>query len=136
MKGPLRIRKVMAMSRVPRNLMTAELRRQRPRCRRNGTLVGRERTDAGWGFMFRRFRSSPKDGGAGVFVAGLLIALAITTAFASLTFPAHSQPPQPEPVQHVVIAVNKSVTIPVSRPFSSAVVGSAEIADALPMTDL
>ena len=85
--------------------------------------------------MFRRFRSSPKDGGAGVFVAGLLIALAITTAFASLTFPAHSQPPQPEPVQHVVIAVNKSVTIPVSRPFSSAVVGSPEIADALPMTD-
>src|SRR6516164_4133882 len=85
--------------------------------------------------MFRRFRSSPKDGGAGVFVAGLLIALVITTAFASLTFPAHSQPPQPEPVQHVVIAVNKSVTIPVSRPFSSAVVGSPEIADALPMTD-
>jgi pilus assembly protein CpaC len=85
--------------------------------------------------MFRRFRSSPKDGGAGVFVAGLLIALAITTAFASLTFPAYSQPPAPEPVQHIVIAVNKSVTIPVSRPFSSAVVGSPEIADALPMTD-
>jgi pilus assembly protein CpaC len=85
--------------------------------------------------MFRRFRSSPKDGGAGVFVAGLLIALAITTAFASLTFPAYSQPPAPEPVQQIVIAVNKSVTIPVSRPFSSAVVGSPEIADALPMTD-
>jgi len=84
--------------------------------------------------MFRRFRSSPKDGGAGVFVAGLLIALAIITAF-SMTFPAYSQPPAPEPVQHIVIAVNKSVTIPVSRPFSSAVVGSPEIADALPMTD-
>ena len=38
-------------------------------------------------------------------------------------------------MQHIVIAVNKSVTIPVSRPFSSAVVGSPEIADALPMTD-
>jgi pilus assembly protein CpaC len=85
--------------------------------------------------MFRRFRSSPKDGGAGVFVAGLLIALAIITAFSGLTFPAYSQPPAPEPVQHIVIAVNKSVTIPVSRPFSSAVVGSPEIADALPMTD-
>ena len=86
--------------------------------------------------MFRRFRSSPKDdGSAGLFVAGLLIALAIITAFASLSFPAYSQPPQPEPVQHIVIAVNKSVTIPVSRPFSSAVVGSPEIADALPMTD-
>src|SRR6516165_9731281 len=85
--------------------------------------------------MFRRFRSSPRVGGAGVFIAGVLVALAITIAFASLTFPAHSQPPQPEPVQHIVIAVNKSVTIPVSRPFSSAVVGSPEIADALPMTD-
>jgi pilus assembly protein CpaC len=85
--------------------------------------------------MFRRSRSSPKDGGVGVFVAGLLIALAITTSFSSLTFPAYSQPPQPEPVQHIVIPVNKSVTIPVSRPFSSAVVGSPEIADALPMTD-
>jgi pilus assembly protein CpaC len=85
--------------------------------------------------MFKRFHSSPKDGGAGVFVAGLLIALAIIAAFSSLTFPAYSQPPAPEPVQHIVIAVNKSVTIPVSRPFSSAVVGSPEIADALPMTD-
>jgi pilus assembly protein CpaC len=85
--------------------------------------------------MFKRFRSSPKDGGAGVFVAGLLIALAIITAFSGLTFPAYSQPPAPEPVRHIVIAVNKSVTIPVSRPFSSAVVGSPEIADALPMTD-
>jgi pilus assembly protein CpaC len=85
--------------------------------------------------MFKRFRSSPKAGGAGVFLAGLLIALAIITAFSSLTFPAYSQPPAPEPVQHIVIAVNKSVTIPVSRSFSSAVVGSPEIADALPMTD-
>jgi pilus assembly protein CpaC len=85
--------------------------------------------------MFKRFRSSPRAGGAGVFVAGWLIALAIATAFSSLTFPAYSQPPAPEPVQHIVIAVNKSVTIPVSRPFSSAVVGSPEIADALPMTD-
>jgi pilus assembly protein CpaC len=71
-----------------------------------------------------------------MFVAGLLVALAITTALCSLTFPAYSQsPPQPEPVQHIVIAVNKSVTIPVSRPFSSAVVGSPEIADAVPLTD-
>ena len=85
--------------------------------------------------MFRRFQSSPKVGGAGAFVAELLVALAIIAAFSSLTFPAYSQPPAPEPVQHIVIAVNKSVTIPVSRPFSSAVVGSPEIADALPMTD-
>jgi pilus assembly protein CpaC len=70
-----------------------------------------------------------------MFVAGLLVALAITTALSCLTFPAYSQPPEIEPVQHLVIAVNKSVTIPVSRPFSSAVVGSPEIADAVPLTD-
>src|SRR5271169_2033082 len=85
--------------------------------------------------MFRSFRSSSTkhDGRVIVFFAALLIELAIITGFASLSFPAYSQPP--EPVQHVVIPLNKSVTLPVSRPFSSAVVGSPEIADALPMTD-
>jgi pilus assembly protein CpaC len=85
------------------------------------------------GVMFRNFRSSKHDGRAAVFVAGLLIALAMITGLAS--FPAYSQPPEPEPVQHIVLTLNKSVTLPVSRPFSSAVVGSPEIADALPMTD-
>jgi pilus assembly protein CpaC len=84
--------------------------------------------------MLRRSRAPSKhDGRVMVFVAGLLIELAIITGFAGLSFPAYSQPP--EPVQHVVIPVNKSVTIPVSTSFSSAVVGSPEIADALPMTD-
>jgi len=85
--------------------------------------------------MFRSFRSSSTkhDGRVIVFFAALLIELAIITGFASLSFPAYSQPP--EPVQHVVIPLNKSVTIPVSTSFSSAVVGSPEIADVLPMTD-
>jgi pilus assembly protein CpaC len=88
------------------------------------------------GVMFRTFRSSPKYvGSVVVFVAGLLIELAIITGFVNLSVPAYAQPPEPEPVQHIVIPVNKSVTIPVSRPFSSAVVGSPEIADSLPMTD-
>src|SRR5215831_9090737 len=86
--------------------------------------------------MFKRFRSSRKcDRSAVVVVAGLLIELAIIAGFANLSVPAYAQPPESEPVQHIVIPVNKSVTIPVSRPFSSAVVGSPEIADALPMTD-
>jgi pilus assembly protein CpaC len=38
-------------------------------------------------------------------------------------------------VQHIVIAVNKSVTLTMPASFSSAVVGSPDIADALPMTD-
>ncbi len=41
----------------------------------------------------------------------------------------------PQPVQHVVITLGKSVTLPVPRAFTSAVVGSPDIADALPMTD-
>jgi pilus assembly protein CpaC len=40
-----------------------------------------------------------------------------------------------EPVQHVTAALNKSVTLTLGTPFSSAVVGSPEIADALPMSD-
>jgi pilus assembly protein CpaC len=83
--------------------------------------------------MFRIFPSSSKyDGRIAVFVAGLLIELAIITGFTTLTVPAYSQPPE---VQRIVIALNKSVTIPVPTPFSSAVVGAPEIADALPMTD-
>ena len=46
---------------------------------------------------------------------------------------AYAQPPQP--VQHVMITLHKSVTLPVPRPFSSAVVGSPNIADAMPLTD-
>jgi pilus assembly protein CpaC len=38
-------------------------------------------------------------------------------------------------VQNIVIAVNKSVTLTLPAPFSSAVVGSPDIADAMPMTD-
>ncbi|MGA7787144.1 MAG: type II and III secretion system protein family protein [Xanthobacteraceae bacterium] len=39
------------------------------------------------------------------------------------------------PVQQVIIPVNKAVTLTTPASFSSAVVGSPEIADALPMTD-
>ena len=82
--------------------------------------------------MFRGFPLSAS-GRVAVSVVGLLSALAIIMTFASSTVPAYSQ--APEPVQRIVLTLNKSVTLPVSRPFSSAVVGSPEIADAMPLTD-
>ena len=63
-----------------------------------------------------------------VFVVGSVIVL---TGLA--VFPSRAQGVQP--VQQVIIPVNKSVTMTTVVSFSSAVVGSPEIADALPMTD-
>ena len=40
-----------------------------------------------------------------------------------------------QPVRHVVVTVNKSRTFQLGQPFSTAVVGAPEIADALPMND-
>jgi pilus assembly protein CpaC len=39
------------------------------------------------------------------------------------------------PVRHIVVTLNKSRTLRLERPFASAVVGSADIVDALPMSD-
>src|SRR5262245_50692977 len=39
------------------------------------------------------------------------------------------------PVRHIVVTVNKSRTLRLERPFASAVVGSPDIVDALPMSD-
>ncbi len=40
-----------------------------------------------------------------------------------------------QPVRHVVVPLNKSRTFQLGRPFSTAVVGAPDIADALPMND-
>jgi pilus assembly protein CpaC len=48
---------------------------------------------------------------------------------------AHSWKNDGERVRHVVITVNKSKTFHLDQPFSTAVVGSPDIADALPMSD-
>ena len=66
-------------------------------------------------------------------VCELLIAVAFLTLPLSLNFPADAQAPQS--VEHLVIPLHKSITLPVPRAFTSAVVGSPDIADALPMTD-
>src|SRR5262249_1601111 len=38
-------------------------------------------------------------------------------------------------VRHIVVTVNKSRTLRIEKPFASAVVGSPDIVDALPMSD-
>jgi len=48
---------------------------------------------------------------------------------------AHSWKSDGDRVRHVVITVYKSKTFQLDQPFSTAVVGSPEIADALPMSD-
>ena len=68
---------------------------------------------------------------AGV-AAGLLIAFVCGTCVSSR---AQGLQQGVQYVQHIVITVNKSVTFTVPASFSSAVVGSPEIADALPLTD-
>src|SRR5262249_26521040 len=68
-----------------------------------------------------------------IFAARSLLALAIATGLAKSMLPAYSQ--APEPLHHIVIPLNKSATLQMPRPFSTATVGSPEIADALPMTD-
>src|SRR5262249_31787370 len=51
------------------------------------------------------------------------------------------QPAQAQPyedsgaVRHIVVTVNKSRTLRIEKPFASAVVGSPDIVDALPMSD-
>jgi pilus assembly protein CpaC len=63
-----------------------------------------------------------------VFAVGSVIMLTGITVFSS-------RAQSVQPVQQVIIPVNKSVTMTTVVSFSSAVVGSPEIADALPMTD-
>ena len=69
----------------------------------------------------------------GGLFACALAALTIVAATWLPMLPAFSQAPQQ--VQHVTITLNKSVTLPIGPSFSSAAVGSPEIADARPLTD-
>jgi len=43
--------------------------------------------------------------------------------------------PESPTVQHVTVALNKTRTLVIDKPFATAVVGSSEIADVLPLTD-
>jgi pilus assembly protein CpaC len=66
-------------------------------------------------------------------LAGLIAGVVLLTGPLSRLIPAYAQ--QAQVVQHITIPLNKSVTIPLPQSFSSAVVGSPEIADAVPMSD-
>jgi pilus assembly protein CpaC len=79
--------------------------------------------------MSRNYR--PPNGACrriGFTVVGLLFGL---VAFANTSISADGV----RYVQHVTVALNKSVTLDLSTPFSSAVVGAPDIADAMPMDD-
>ena len=85
------------------------------------------------GSAFRRFLSLAKNGRTR-FVVVLLATMALLASVSgSILFSAYAQTPQAVP--HIVITLHKSITLPMSQPYSSAVVGSPEIADAMPMTD-
>ena len=85
------------------------------------------------GSAFRRFLSPAKNGRTR-FVVVLLATMALLASVSgSILFSAYAQTPQAVP--HIVITLHKSITLPMSQPYSSAVVGSPEIADAMPMTD-
>ena len=63
-------------------------------------------------------------------IAGLESNLRIAWAQASRTGAAES-----ETVRHLVLTVNKSQVVRIDKPFATAIVGSSEIADVLPMTE-
>jgi pilus assembly protein CpaC len=72
----------------------------------------------------------------GAFAVGCLKgAFVIGLALACISLTSVSSRAQVRYVQRISIAVNKSVTLTIASSFSSAVVGSPTIADALPMTD-
>ena len=67
-----------------------------------------------------------------------LVAAAVMTA--SLTFAgsggaARAQIVEDAPVRHITVTLNKSKTLTFKAPFTTAVIGSPDIADLLPMTD-
>ena len=85
------------------------------------------------GSAFRFFRPLGKNRCVRLAVGLLVVVVFLASRSNSIFFPAYAQVPQS--VQHLVITLNKSITLPMSGAFSSAVVGSPEIADAMPMTD-
>ncbi len=90
--------------------------------RRTADVVGEARRTARWRL-------------AGV--CGLTVAAAVT---ASLTFSGfcgavRAQIVEDAPVRHINVTLNKSKTLTFKAPFTTAVIGSPDIADLLPMTD-
>ena len=78
-----------------------------------------------------------RGGGAGRRLLGLMGAALIAAglAFAGPWAGGRAQVVEEAPVRHVTVTLNKSKTLTYKTPFSTAVIGSPEIADLLPMND-
>jgi pilus assembly protein CpaC len=72
-----------------------------------------------------------------LFFVPLIIASALLGVAPGPLQHAQAQPQNEESgaVRHIVVTVNKSRTLRIEKPFASAVVGSPDIVDALPMSD-
>ena len=70
-------------------------------------------------------------------LCGLMVAalMAAGLAFAGCCGAARAQVVEDAPVRHITVTLNKSKTLTFKSPFATAVIGSPEIADLLPMTD-
>jgi pilus assembly protein CpaC len=68
---------------------------------------------------------------------GLMVAAMMTgsLAFAGSFGAARAQVVEDAPVRHITVTLNKSKTLTFKAPFATAVIGSPDIADVLPMTD-
>src|SRR2546421_11506505 len=66
----------------------------------------------------------------------LVLGLALSLyAHAADTPSARAARGEGEPVRHVIVTLNKSRTLHLERPFTTAVIGSPDIADVLPVSD-
>ncbi len=70
-------------------------------------------------------------------LCGLMVAATMTASlsFAGCCGAARAQVVEDAPVRHITVTLNKSKTLTFKSPFTTAVIGSPEIADLLPMTD-
>src|SRR5262245_39715488 len=84
-----------------------------------------------------RYGTMPKPRGRIGIACTILVAslVAVGTPPAAQAQNAHSWKNEGERVRHVVVTLYKSKTFHLDQPFSTAVVGSPDIADALPMSD-
>src|SRR5258708_31727855 len=74
----------------------------------------------------------------GLFFAQLIFAVALLGVWPAPLPTAQAQSWESEEgagVRHIVVILNKSRTLRLDKPFASAVVGSPDIVDALPMSD-
>src|SRR5947208_17081526 len=92
---------------------------------------GRRRSRRRWELQQPRSRPA-------LLFAALIFAVALLGVWPALLPAAQAQSWESEEgggVRHIVVILNKSRTLRFDKPFASAVVGSPEIVDALPMSD-